>query len=306
MQSIFVETSNQILCLFLIVVIGFIIKKTGVVNDKMDTCVSQLQSNVIMPALVFQAFYKNFKIDVLTEKSLFLIVGAVVVVITNILSIWLAKLFSKDRFIRNIYSYSFTVSNLGYMGYSVVGAVFGEEALFNMMIFCIPFNVYIYSIGIAILNPNNPKVSFKTLINPVFCAMILGAVIGIINIRLPEVIVTTCSNLAACMGPLAMLVAGFVIAKYDIKELFGYKKVYVASLIRLVAIPGIVVLVMKAFGAGTDILICAVGTLAMSLGLNTVIFPAAYGGDTKTGASMALISNILGVVTIPLMFALAL
>jgi len=40
------------------------------------------------------------------------------------------------------------------------------------------------------------------------------------------------------------------------------------------------------------------------LGLNTVVFPAAHGGDTSTGASMAMISHTLSVLTIPLLYAL--
>ena len=43
---------------------------------------------------------------------------------------------------------------------------------------------------------------------------------------------------------------------------------------------------------------------AMPLGLNTVVFPAAYGGDTTPGASMALISHLMSIITIPIMFTL--
>ena len=43
---------------------------------------------------------------------------------------------------------------------------------------------------------------------------------------------------------------------------------------------------------------------AMPLGLNTVVFPEAYGGNPETGASMALISHTLCIVSIPLMYAL--
>ena len=45
-------------------------------------------------------------------------------------------------------------------------------------------------------------------------------------------------------------------------------------------------------------------TVATPLGLNTVVFPEAYGGDPAPGASMSLISHVLCVVTIPLLFAL--
>ena len=43
---------------------------------------------------------------------------------------------------------------------------------------------------------------------------------------------------------------------------------------------------------------------ATPLGLNTVVFPEAYGGNPKTGASMAMISHTLCVITIPLLYSL--
>lgn len=37
---------------------------------------------------------------------------------------------------------------------------------------------------------------------------------------------------------------------------------------------------------------------------NTVVFPAAYGGDTTPCASMALISHVMSIIIIPIMFTL--
>lgn len=306
MSVIFFETVNQVGVLFLIMLIGFIIKRIGIVKDDMDTCISQLELNVVLPALVFKTFSNNFRVSIISEKTVFFVTGLFIIVLSYIIAIFLGKMFSKDSYIRNIYIYSFSVTNFGYMGYSLVGGAFGEAQLFNMMIFCIPMNIFIYSLGTAMLNQKNSKVSLKGIINPVFFAMILGMIAGLANVPVPKVLASTCASLANCMGPLAMLVSGFVIAKFDIKELIRYKKVYLATLIRIVVMPGLFILAIKILGLGQDVMICTLASTAMSLGLNTVIFPATHGGDTKTGASMVLISNILGIITIPLMFALVL
>ena len=82
------------------------------------------------------------------------------------------------------------------------------------------------------------------------------------------------------------------------------KKVYAASFLRLICLPALGVLVMKMLGADqmTQVLtLIAVGT---PLGLSTVVYPSAYGGDPKPGAAMALISHTLAVATIPLMYLL--
>ena len=80
------------------------------------------------------------------------------------------------------------------------------------------------------------------------------------------------------------------------------KKVYVVTFLRLVAIPAILMVILKLFGTSEEIMTLALIAFATPLGLNTIVYPAAYGGDTKTGAAMALISNALGVITIPLMY----
>ena len=80
------------------------------------------------------------------------------------------------------------------------------------------------------------------------------------------------------------------------------QKVYVVTAMRLIVIPAVMMLVLKALGTSEAIMILALIAFATPLGLNTVVYPAAYGGETKTGASMAMISHTLSVITIPLMY----
>ena len=62
--------------------------------------------------------------------------------------------------------------------------------------------------------------------------------------------------------------------------------------------------ILHFIGADKGALYLTLIAFGTPLGLNTVVFPAAYGGDTSTGASMAMISHTLCVITIPLMYAL--
>ena len=81
-------------------------------------------------------------------------------------------------------------------------------------------------------------------------------------------------------------------------------KIYIASIVRLVVIPVIVVFLMKMLKINEITIMIALCTTAMPFGLNGIVFPAAYGQDTKTGASMALISDIMAIITIPVLFGL--
>ena len=82
------------------------------------------------------------------------------------------------------------------------------------------------------------------------------------------------------------------------------RSLYLHRLLRLFLLPALFILLLWLLGADrTSLTMCLFG-FATPLGLNTVIFPAAYGGKTDTGAAMAMISHTACVVTIPVMYAL--
>ena len=87
-------------------------------------------------------------------------------------------------------------------------------------------------------------------------------------------------------------------------KLLKNKKVYFAAALRLFILPAILMAALWLLGADKLTLTFTLFCYGSALGLNTVVFPAAYGGDTHTGASMAMISHVGAIVSIPLLYAL--
>ncbi len=303
MSETFFITLNQILKLFIFMAIGFVFQKTKMYPKEFSSVLSKLNVQIFMPALVFNTFSTNFKVDVIRENSTYLISGIVLLLASVAIAIPLAMLFTKDRDTRMVFVYSFTIPNLGYMGYPMIEAVFGETALFHLMIFALPFNIFIYTVGITILNPKR-ELSLKKLLNPTIIAIIVGIVFGIFNLKLPSFLSSACDLGAGCMSPVAMLLSGYVLAKNPIKKLLADPKMYLAAIIRLVGIPALAFIGMTLVGVRSDVILIGCAMLSMPLGLNTVVFPEAFGGDSSTGSKSCFVSNILGLITIPIMFAL--
>ncbi len=306
-MQLFTATVNQMLVLFSFMALGYFLNLKGILPKNTSLSLSRLETNVLVPCLVFNTFYKYCTIKNLSEKWTFLIYGTAIMIVSLIIGIVLAKIFAKDNYLQKIYTYSFAVANFSFMGNAVVLGIFGEDVLFDYMIFTLPLCLYVYSYGTASLiskKDNDKKFSLKAFVNPICISMLLGAVAGITAVPLPKFLISAISSAGACMSPLAMILTGFVVADYSIKTLTKTKKIYLASIIRLIVLPLIFVLVLKILNTDSDIIMLTLCATAMPLGLNTVVFPAAYGGDTTPGASMALISHILSIVTIPIMFTL--
>lgn len=303
MVEIFSVALSQMLVLFIFMLLGYLLQRKKLAPPSTGKSLSSLLVNIFLPALNVKVFAANVTPAVLKEKSTLILASCVILGVTFLLSPHLAKLFAKSPRQREVYTYAFTIANYGYLGYPLVEAVFGEEALFSMMVFCIPYSVAVYTWGMYILNPNK-ELNIKKLLNPTTAAMVVGIVLGLTGLKLPPVLTNTLEMGSACMAPCAMILTGFVLAKNPLREVLAAPKMYLASLIRLILIPGAVGILLYLFHLRGELLMAAVMTLAMPMGLNNVVFPEAFGGDSITGAQSCIISNLLGLVTIPLMVSL--
>jgi len=305
-MQVFSATMSQMLVLFTFMVLGYFLNFKGILPLNTSLVLSRLETNVLVPCLVFNTFYKYCTVKNISEKWIYIVYGTAIMLASLIIGVLLSKLFSKDGYLKKIYTYSFAVANFSFMGNAVVLGIFGEDVLFDYMIFTLPLCLYVYSYGTASLKPAEKvgKMSFKVFLNPICVSMLLGTVCGLVALPIPNFLITAISAAGACMSPLAMILTGFVVANFSIKRLAKVKRIYAASVLRLVVIPLAFVLVLKFLGTDANIIMLTLCATAMPLGLNTVVFPAAFGGDTTPGASMALISHLMSVITIPIIFAL--
>ena len=182
--------------------------------------------------------------------------------------------------------------------------------LFKYNMFCLVLSIVVYSWGIYILVPkseNSPGIldNLKAgLTTPTMISILLGVIIGLSGLSrfIPGFVLSSMETAGNCMGPMSMLLAGIVIGEYNLPELMKNKKIYLVSLLRLIILPALFVGALKLMNLPGDIMIVVLIAFATPLGLNTVVFPSAYGGDKKTGASMTVISSLLSIITIPLMY----
>ena len=332
MIETFLATLSPMLMLFLCIFVGFLLKKYDILPENAGKVMAKLETWVFCPALSFSTMARFFTVNTISLHATNIILAIVGVTLAMAIAIPLSYLFVKEKsYDRGVYQYALAFANMGYVGDPLVLALFGEEILSYYKLACLPYSLVIYTWGISVLVPHGEKKNgaLKNILNAPTIAMFVGIAVGLIcggittnvpvgstayDLLFPAFIVDTIDSLKACMGPVAMLIAGFTIASYDFKAMIKNKKVYLATALRLVVIPvvalamlfGVKELANLIFGLSIDNtpLILLFFAFAAPLGLNTVVFPEAYGGNPETGASMAMISHTLCVITIPLMFAL--
>lgn len=303
MSEIFNITLNQVLVMFIFVAIGYIMRRKKIGGNEVSNVLSTILVYISTPALVFSNFAANFKIDSMVSNLKFFVAAIIVLIVTFFIAKFFAKVFSKNQLQKDVYMYSFLIPNIAYMGYPLVGSIFGEEILFNMMIYTLPYQFVIFTYGIYILNPKR-EFTFKKIFNPTIIAVVLGVIAGAFSIKLPKALDTAVTLAKNCISPIAMIMTGFVLASVSIKPLLTDIKLYLAALVRAFLIPGIILGVMLLFKVEPVIIVVTVGTLCQPMGLNSIIFPEAYSGDSLTGAKATFVSNIISIITIPIVFSI--
>lgn len=316
-MELFKLTLNQMLLMFLLIVAGFVISKRKLVSENAYVVLSKLETYLFVPALSLFTQMTKCSVDAFKENWVLIIYGCIIVLVAIFLAYPLSRLFvptaetREEEYTRNVYKYAMAFSNYGFMGNFIILGVFGADVFYKYSLFTLGVGVMCSGWGLFVLIPKDKSAGIwqnlkKGLLTPPLIALILGIVLGLLNVKsfMPQFIFNSLENLGDCQGPVAMVLAGLVIGGYDLKELLLNKKVYVATLLRLIVIPAMFVTVLKLIGTPDEINILALIAFATPLGLNTIVYPAAYGGETKTGASMTVISHTLSVITIPLMYLL--
>ena len=323
-MPLFLSTLNQMGVLGLFMIIGFVVAKLGSVDKGATALLSKLENNVFLPALVLYTFMANLNAASLSQSWKLLLFSLIAELIIIPIAITSARLASKDGFIRRMYTYGLSFANFGFMGNAVVQALFSPAFYQSYVIFTLPLWTLIYVWGIPGLliereaNAEEKRGALSEALrffrSPMFIALLIGAVAGITG--LGEIllslnggkgifvtqVVKICGD---CMSPIAMMMTGITFAFIDIKRILSDISIYAVTALRLIAYPlvfgGIAVLLQRyVIPFDSTVLNCFIISIAMPLGLNTIVVPAAYGRDTSVPAGMALISHALSIVTIPL------
>ncbi|MBE6712003.1 MAG: hypothetical protein E7580_00620 [Ruminococcaceae bacterium] len=302
-------TVQKVAFLLTVIFIGYLMRRSGKVEHKAAQVLSILTTHIFSPCYTLKTLPKNFTVDKLGSNLTVLALSCVLLLITVFLSRFLAKKLGRTDFETRSLCYVFAFANTGYFGYPVIEGVFGEAMLSQFMIFCIPFNITLYSYGYGLFMSAGKKINWKKiLLSPVMLSYYLGIVMGLSGIAAKGFLADAVSGLGACMSPASMLSAGIVLGGFGAKKLLTGIRPYAYSLIRLVAIPalfGIPLFLAVYFGNINSVyLVLPMAALAMPVGLNTVVYPESFGYDASDNAKLCFVSFVMSILTLPIVFSL--
>ena len=295
---------GQVVILIAFCLTGYICCKTKLLNAEHSKPLSVLLVYVFFPCMSFNTFADKFNIGYLSTKWPLILISVGMLMVMVLFSKGMCKVLGSKGYEKNVNEYSMAVANIGYMGYPLVKAVFGDDVLLDCMMFGLPLSIYIGTIGYNMLTAGQGQKSiWEKIFTPSLIGILIGCAAGlfcsIFSVSLPKTVHDIADMSGDCVAPVSMLLTGMAIAQFPVKQLLSNWKVYVICVVRLVLAPVLAWALIKLTGLHFA-LIPAVSLFAMPCGMNTIVYPKLVGQDCRLGAATVMISTLLSMLTIPL------
>ncbi len=295
---------NQMLQLFIILLLGFLVVKCKLLKSTDSKVLSTVAVYLVTPCVIINSFQIEYSPE--AAQGLLLAVGAAVcsqaVFLTMISTVW-KKLAVVERA-------SIMYSNAGNMIIPIVQAVLGPEWVLYTSAYIAVQVILIWTHGRNMISGEKGFSLKKIFTNINIISIFVGLIIFAFNIKLPDIASSTLNSISSMVGPLGMIVLGMLMADLDFKEILKNKRIYFIAFVRLILCPLIMLAVIyfsKAYrllpDAATILFITFLATCAPPA-VNITQIAQVYGKDAPYASSINVLSICLCLFTTPLLTGL--
>lgn len=292
---------EQIFELFLMILMGFIIVKAGIVKEEDSKVLSKIVLYLIIPCVIINAFQVDYTKKTVNGLLIALAASVLLQVVLLLVVFVMGKLFSLNE----VETASIYYSNSGNLIVPIVTFVLGQKWILYGCVFMSVQLIFLWTHCKKIISRESSYDWKKIILNINMISIAIGAILFFTRIRLPELITNTISSVGNMIGPASMIVTGM-----DLKAIFANKRVYFISALRMLVIPLIALFLIKISHLAT---LSADAQKIMLIVFLAVITPSAstvtqmcqvYGNDAHYASAINVVTTLCAIVTMPFMVLL--
>jgi len=270
--SIGLAEMSPVFTLILIVGVGVLLRRFHVLSLDDATALRKFVFNISLPALTFISLYSN----AIPKSALWIIPGVIAIQAVGYVVFRLVPV----RYRESVFS-GF-LGNTGFMGYPVVQAVLGQEALPLAVIYEQTHSFM--ALGVWVHK------NARSLINPALVAMILALILK--RVSLPPFVTDACRLVGNATSPVAMLFVGLSV---DLD--FNWRSLIAAG-IKLVAVPAMALALTRVLPLSGDIRSAFILQSSMPVMVASVVYGAEIGLDVQKLSRNVIVATLLFPLTV--------
>ena len=319
MLDAFIFAANAVLPIVTLIVLGYLLKKIGLLTKGFLDVGNKLTFRVLIPVMLFCNVYEIERLNEINVS--FIIYGIAAIICIFFLATAVCCAFTKDSAKRGTLIQAVFRSNYAIIGIPLAASLFGDRgaaAAGVMSAFCVPaFNI-LAVVTLTLFNGNTEKqgINVKNILlgilkNPLIIGTVAGlAVLGIrelfvicdISFRLSDItfLYKSLENVKAICTPFALIVLGGRFEFSAVSKL--WKEIVFGTVIRTVAVPVLglsaAFLLREPLGLSGEHFAVYVGVFATPVAVASAIMAKEMGADDELAGQMVVWTSLVSAVTI--------
>lgn len=287
---------KQIVIMFIYMGIGYGLFRLKLITKEGSKSLANLILYVVLPCVLV----KSFCLERTPERVKWLLISVAGAAVLLVTAMWISHLVFRKH---PVDDFGAAFSNAGFIGFPLITAVLGGQAVFYAAGFVALINALQWTYGQSLMSGDPSMRSIKAVLkNPLVISVGIGLLVFFCNISLPSIVLSPMGALAALNAPLAMIILGVYLAQTDIVSIFTEPRLYLTAAVRLVLIPLVSVCLMKILLRGyPDICLALLLSACAPVGSNVAVYAQKLGKDYTHAVKIVCLSTFLSVITMPLL-----
>lgn len=297
---------NQIIQLFIMIFMGFIIVKAKLLKAEDSKILSVIVLYLVIPCVIINAF----QVDYTPQTVKGLLIALAGSVMTQVILLIVVSILGRVFHLNEVEVASIYYSNSGNLIVPIVTFILGKEWVLYGCVFMSVQLVFIWTHCKKIISRESTYDWRRIVLNINMISIAIGIILFLTRIHLPAIINNTLSAVGSMIGPASMIVTGMLFAGMNFKQIFANKRVYFVSFFRLIIVPVIALFLIKCSQLST---FSSNGNKLMMIVFLAIITPSAstitqmcqvYGNDSQYASAINVVTTLFAIVSMPAMVIL--
>ena len=147
----FFDTFCEMLVIFFAIAMGYLANRLKIVGGEMDQKVSKLLLYITVPAMALGSVLARETLPPMSEFISMLEIVVIFYGMEALFALVIPRILGGTQGQKGVWRFGMMFPNVGFIGYPVVVALLGQDALFYALILALPFNMLSYSLGPLLL-----------------------------------------------------------------------------------------------------------------------------------------------------------
>ena len=303
----FLLTAQQVGVLFALMTVGYVCRKTNFLSDAFVKGCVNLLLLIVTPCLIVHVFQRPFTGTALANLGLALAVAFA----AHLIGIVFAEICFRrtDERQRGVLKFATVFSNGGFMAIPLEYALLGPDGAFYGAVYVVMFNLLCWTYGLKVMCGHLKDMNRRILfVNPGTVGIAIGLPLFLTSTTLPVILHDPIKYISDLNTPLAMIVIGFYLADARFAAYFRCVPALVASALRLLIIPALVLVgLVAARGMRLDptMAIALTASASAPVAAMNTMFASKYGRDVDVSVGLVAVTTILSIATMPLLVGIS-